>query len=397
MPIQAFIDESETSGQHFVFAGFIGPSEGWAEFAHRWEAVLRQQPEIERFKFRELDHCTGSFSRGRLSESARKRRVAELVAAMSGAGFRRISVTLGIPAFSEMSKSVLAGTDLAQPYCYAFQLMIAAVASELLEQGQTERFEILFDEQLMFGPNAKKWYPLIRELCVTAEVRSILPIEPIFRKDDDTCGLQAADLYAGLVRSGGGEKNAAMDAMLSPLLAALSSVPVTGAAGILVQAEVVWRAWDSVTSTTSSPESFGPIVARLRKSLAAIGGEPTAERKLAPIFAAVDAVKLDDPDGFNWLRQELAEVTVLSRHSQYLFGKTKQAGLDEAMRRHGITRDQLGSNKAGLVAETPTGMADVDLNRAIALLEEESIGAFRRKAAKRRARAAAKPQRRIEK
>jgi hypothetical protein len=282
--------------------------------------------------------------------------------------------------------------------------MIAAVAFELLEQGQTERFEILFDEHLTFGPRATKWYPLIRELCVGDDVRSILPIEPIFRRDDDTMALQAADLYAGLVRSGGGERNAHRDAMQSRLLACLSELGVTGAVDMRVQAELVRKSWDNLTSSINSlpdsmrdpsaaAESFAPIVARLRKSLDAIGGEPTAERNLAPIFAAVDGIKVDDPDGFKWIRQELAEATVLSKHSKYLFDKTTQQRLDEAMRRYGITRDQVGPLKQGFIAEPHTEVPDMDLNRAIALLDEKSIEAYRRKIAKRRARNPIKPAR----
>lgn len=396
--MQAFIDESESPGRQFVFAGFIGDSEQWGAFSDRWKATLRQPPDIHLFKFHQFVHRAGAFSASRLSDAALKRRMADLVATMARARFIRISVSIGLPAFAEMARTELSGLALAYPYCYAFQLITVAIALELLKRGHRGSCDIIFDEHLTFGPKAARWYPLIRELCVTDEVRSILPSAPIFRRDDETMALQAADLYAGLVRSGGGERNGPGDEYLSRLLVALSEARVVHAADMRAQAELARVAWDgaigSLGDVSGTAAAFARIATRLQKSLRDIGGDSVAEHALAPVFAAVSNIgSASDPDGLDWLRQEVAEVTLLSTYSQCFLEKTTQQALDEAMQRYGITPDQLRSN-SGRVAKPPVTVPEAQLTRAIALLDEPSIESFRQGVARKRARNAAKAARR---
>jgi hypothetical protein len=398
MPMQAFIDESESQGQQFVFAGFIGSADSWTVFADRWEASRKRLPEIQKFKFYDFAQRSGSFSSSRLPEAARKQRASELVATMSGLGLIRISIAIGLPGFFEMSRESWSGLELAIPYCYAFQLITAAVAQELLDRGHRgERFEIIFDEHLALGPKAKKWYPLVRELCVSDEIRTLMPMEPQFQTDDTALPLQAADLHAGLVRSGKGEESSETDAMLARLLVALSEVGVSHSMAMRVHAQKVRSCWDQVLGAGVSPGaaamSFAPIVARMRKNLLSIGGDRHAEGTLAPLFEAGESISpAHEPDGYDWLRQELAETTLLSAHSKNLFAKTNQERLEEAMRRHGITRDQLGRASPGqyLPAAQAPDMPDEKLNRAIALLDEASLDAFRSKLAQKRAKRARK-------
>lgn len=382
MPIQVYVDESVSEGQQFVFAGFIGAAEQWAAFSDRWHDVVGQtQP----FKFSEFASANKRFG----PETTKGARLSQLIATMKGAGFTRISVAIGIPPHAEMSERWDA-IELAFPYCYAFQLMIVAVALELLEQGHRgERFEIFFDEQVILGPRAKRWYPLIRELCVSEEIRSILPAEPFFRTDDEVMALQAADLYAGLVRSRKGEENARRDAILSPILVKLSGVKVADVVEMRAQSQIARECWDNVTSANDIDagmvEAFAPIATRLKKSLDAIGGDAASERTLAPLFAAVNSMAPVDPDGLNWVRQELAEVTRISGHSQVLLRETKQQALEAAMLRYGITKDQLGRTPRPTFATGQfRGMPDEELIRAIARLDQGFLDTHRKKLAKKR-------------
>jgi hypothetical protein len=65
------------------------------------------------------------------------------------------------------------------------------------------------------------------------------------------------------------------------------------------------------------------------------------------------------------------------------------------MRRYGIALDQLSPTRPQNPVTAPRmTMPDEELNRAIALLDEQSIESFRRKIAKKRAKNAAKPARR---
>lgn len=74
-----------------------------------------------------------------------------------------------------------------------------AACYELIEQGVKERFEIIFDENVILGPRVKRWYPVFRSQ-MEPEERAIMPIEPIFRDDEQFVPLQVADLLAWLIR-----------------------------------------------------------------------------------------------------------------------------------------------------------------------------------------------------
>jgi hypothetical protein len=53
--IQAFVDDSGHKGtnRHFVLAGLVGSSAGWAEFSDEWQTVLDAPPAIRAFKMKE--------------------------------------------------------------------------------------------------------------------------------------------------------------------------------------------------------------------------------------------------------------------------------------------------------------------------------------------------------
>lgn len=179
------------------------------------------------------------------------------------------------------------------------------------------------------------------------------------------------------MRSGKGEDVRVGDAYLSGLLAALSGIKVRQAAQMRAQASLAASAWESAFNAVglAAAEAFGPIMERLKKSLADIGGDPISEHKLAAMFAATERVianrvvaAIDDSDGFGWLRRELAGVTAISPRSQTL-------GRAVLFQR-------------GTTPEVP--IPDEKLNRAIALLDEDSLGAYRRKIAKKREKAVRK-------
>jgi hypothetical protein len=85
------------------------------------------------------------------------------------------------------------------PYFVGFHQIIAAVGFHLLERKNTEKSEIIFDENVIFGPRAKKWYPLVRDVALP-ELSELLPSQPTFKDDHEYVPLQAADLFAWLIR-----------------------------------------------------------------------------------------------------------------------------------------------------------------------------------------------------
>ncbi len=103
--------------------------------------------------------------------------------------------------FSQALSPWVASKD---PYFFPYHNTIVNAALSLWDLGIRERFEIIFDENLIFGPRAKMWYPAILELTRIREpdAAAIMPIDPLFRSDDDFLPIQAADLFAWLLRHG---------------------------------------------------------------------------------------------------------------------------------------------------------------------------------------------------
>jgi hypothetical protein len=60
--------------------------------------------------------------------------------------------------------------------------------------------EMFFDENVIFGPRARAWYPVIRSMA-EPKLHALMPVEPFFRDDLNTMPLQAADMTAWLHRA----------------------------------------------------------------------------------------------------------------------------------------------------------------------------------------------------
>lgn len=198
MPIQAFIDDSGGVGQtnHFVLAGYIGQAEDWAAFSDEWRAICDREPKTMPFKMWEAAHLVGAFAGW--SVEARDQRVRALAEIIVRYPFTTFHCITDLEGFSKTIPEAVQ-KRMAQPYVFAFQMTIMGVAYELLERGQTERFEIIFDEQVIFGPRAVEWYQLIKVLA-DDDVGAIMPVQPMFKSDDEVMPLQAADLLAWMFR-----------------------------------------------------------------------------------------------------------------------------------------------------------------------------------------------------
>src|SRR5207249_7888709 len=172
------------------------------------------------------------------------------------------------------------------------------------------------------------------------------------------------------------------------------------------QANCVASAWESIVKAVGDERAadFVPIAERLQKNLAAIGGDSHAEQTLAPLFAAVDRVRAAgavptpyDSDGLGWLRRELAAVTAISARSRTLdrsilrtddLEETKNKTI-AAMERYGVIEQMggLAQLEDKIRAARNASATYEQLSRAIraiTLLDEDSLGAFRRRMLQRR-------------
>jgi hypothetical protein len=201
MPVQAYVDDSGGKGQskNFVLAGLVSNSERWVEFSLEWRRCLDQYPRIEIFKMREAASLTGAFHR--FTEEQRDSRLRELAQIINR------YVEFAIWTMIDLDAHAQTWAKLTKPrsevYFWPFHTLILGTCFDLWEECKwREPFEIIFDEQLIFGERARRWYPLIRELMRSTypEEFTILPLDPMFGKDDDRLPIQAADLWAWCLR-----------------------------------------------------------------------------------------------------------------------------------------------------------------------------------------------------
>ncbi|MER9300980.1 DUF3800 domain-containing protein [Mesorhizobium sp. M0621] len=196
MVIQVFVDDSGGKGhtRHFALVGLLGFSEAWVDFSNEWVNCLRQHPAIEIFKMNEAAARRGQF-RG-MTEAERDEKLRLLAQVINRHAkittFSVIDLDAHALTWAHMPK------PHSEPYFWPFQNTIMAACHTLWDAGWREKFEIIYDEQVIFGPRAKLWYPVIKRLFEIQfpEQSSILPDEPLFRSDNVCIPIQAADMFA---------------------------------------------------------------------------------------------------------------------------------------------------------------------------------------------------------
>jgi hypothetical protein len=197
--IQAYVDESGGKGQGtvFVFSALVSSVEHWLAFTEAWQACLDEAPTLKYFKMNEAAGLSGQFSRFR--ENARNKKVEKLCRIIGSSQLMEHHVVVKLSEFFDVMEQE-SGGHMAHPYFFPFHMVILALAWELAGSGLEEKFEIFFDENVIFGPRAKAWYPVILATMDDPEMRAVMPTEPLFRSDLDVLPLQACDLTAWLHR-----------------------------------------------------------------------------------------------------------------------------------------------------------------------------------------------------
>ncbi|ODS00193.1 hypothetical protein AUC68_03570 [Methyloceanibacter methanicus] len=200
MPIQAFVDDSGGKGAtaHFVLAGLAGHSDSWAHFSEEWRLCLSESPAITAFKMREAASCTGQFRY--MTDDQRDKKLRALGRIINRHARLVTCTVIDLSAHAETW--ALLDKPRNDPYFWPFHNTIAAICFSLWDYGWREPFEITFDEDVIFGPRAKLWYPVVREVLKyrEPEASTILPVDPRFRSDDESLPIQAADLFAWVIR-----------------------------------------------------------------------------------------------------------------------------------------------------------------------------------------------------
>jgi hypothetical protein len=202
VPIQAYADETgvqDGKSTVLVIAALISTAQNWANFSDEWDWCLKQTPAIRYFKMREAAGASGQFY-GWSEKKINDKLIAlasiidrcEPVIATTGmhlGAYKRATEMPNLPLWSD-------------PYFLPFHTLIWKVTEYLWTCGQRQKFDFIFDEQVIFGLRAKEWYPAMRHVrqLENPDASTIMPVEPIFRSDDDALPLQAADMFAWIYR-----------------------------------------------------------------------------------------------------------------------------------------------------------------------------------------------------
>jgi Protein of unknown function (DUF3800) len=197
--VQGYIDESGSKGQGevFVFSAIAAKAKLWARVADAWDACLKEPPSIRYFKMDEAAGCTGEFFG--LSKPDRDIKLKALCKIINNRALLEMSCVMVLKDFEELWAPRL-GRPATEPYFIPFQIMCSAIAAEVCRVGIKDKCEIYFDENMIFGPRAKVWYPVLKR-GFPAEYQAVMPVEPFFRSDADVLPLQAADLTAWMART----------------------------------------------------------------------------------------------------------------------------------------------------------------------------------------------------
>lgn len=200
--MQAYIDDGGGKGQGptFVLSGLLARVEFWIPIVEAWNACLREAPSIRYFKMSEAVAGNGEFRF--FSDDDRNEKLRKLCRVVNKTDLTEFTCVVMMKDFCG-EWIPRHGPPMNQPYFMAFQIINTIVGLEMLRLKETHPPEVFFDEQLIFGPRAKAWYPIVRANA-SAEVRPLMPVEPLFRSDEAIIPLQAADLTAWMRRMANG-------------------------------------------------------------------------------------------------------------------------------------------------------------------------------------------------
>ena len=203
MVAQAFVDDSGGKGstRHFVLAGLVGDSESWAEFSDEWRTCLATSPVVRPvFKMKEAAGLSGAF--WKWDPTDRNEKLRQLCAIINRRPRLFTYSMIDLEAHAQ-TWALIPGGPGKDPYFWPYQNTIMAICHHLWDIGHRERFEIIYDVQMISGAKTRLWYPVIQRLMEFKfpEQAQILPVDPMFKTDDDLMPLQAADLFAWCSRN----------------------------------------------------------------------------------------------------------------------------------------------------------------------------------------------------
>lgn len=213
MVLQAAIDDSgnEPNVPAYVLAGFIAPATAWAEFSGQWYDALGptdKTPRLEYFKAKEAFGLRDQFdpSNG-WTERLRDQLVARLIQIICDYAKFSLWVSMEHTHFAQHIRSLhfperTLLTD--NPYLTLTFNVAHVIAAAAPPAGLTDRCDLYFDNQQGQQEELPRWWPTIQrfmdDMAKGWGEQPIIRNMPSFRSDTEFLPLQAADLYAWIIR-----------------------------------------------------------------------------------------------------------------------------------------------------------------------------------------------------
>ena len=194
--IQAYVDES-WGEEVFVFSALIGSVGSWVRITDEWDACLRESPSVRHFKMDEAFGLDNEFYQ--FTQAERDNKLRRLCSIINTQELTQLCATMVLSDFGKHFQPYV-GRPASEPYFFPFQMVNAGLGTHVGMMGLNQPCEVFFDENKIFGPRAKAWYPVIKE-NFPAEIKRVMPVEPFFRSDKDVLPLQCADLTAWMMRN----------------------------------------------------------------------------------------------------------------------------------------------------------------------------------------------------
>lgn len=200
MLLQAYLDDSgsEPEAPNFVLAGFLANVGQWKRFSNAWKLKLEAEPAIDYFKMHEAMSLRGEFQG--MPSSLRDQKVFDLAQTAHDHIEARIDCVMPRLEFEEWVRPNAPIPEMRDPYFTCFYALVMNVNSLHKRIGLRDlSLDFIFDEQGDVGKQAVGWWDAMKALVPPGR-RALLGNPPIFRNDRKFLPLQAADLYAWIIR-----------------------------------------------------------------------------------------------------------------------------------------------------------------------------------------------------
>jgi hypothetical protein len=195
----AHVDESGTGQEFVVFGCLVGTPAQWLQFSTDWQAALDKPPSIKHFSYHEASVLEEEF--GNFSGPERDQRLRELWGILNKYATRGDLAVVHNSTYRSIFDGTLGKTH-DNPLHFGYMNTLLMSTKEIAESEAPGPIDFIFDD--MDDTQYLEIIQAFRQLKTTHDiplgVRACLGEDPIRRNDKKLLPLQAADLWAGIMR-----------------------------------------------------------------------------------------------------------------------------------------------------------------------------------------------------